>query len=138
MLTIIALINHVIMLYDQPVSDRYGSNASAAETPVNSVSVIFSNASSRSSVSGDFEPQFSPLPQGIRLRLGSYQLDQQDEQILKANLLRIELDKIEALIELFERRFNNVPTGRSEPKPFKELIAYLRRRLRKNQEALRS
>lgn len=138
MLTIIALIHHVVTLYDQPVPDRYSSNASAAETPINSVSVISSNPSSRSSVSEELESPFLPLPPGIPLRLGSYQLDQQDEQILKVNLLRIELDKIGALIDLFERRLDRVPSGRGESKPFQEFITYLRRRLRNNQESLRS
>lgn len=140
-LNIIGLINQVITIFDSPVSDSYSSSASGVdETLRSSPSVDSSTPGSHSSASRELQPAL-----GVRLSLGSYQLDQQDEQILKVNLLRIELDKIGALIELFERRFCsprewsaiNSQGSRGEPKPFNELLTHLRRRLRTNQEALR-
>ena len=146
-LLIIALINQVINIYDSAVPDNHSSNASGAETPINSLSMVSSTPSNRSSVNGEIESQFLPPTEGVRLSLGSYQLDQQDEQILKATLLRIELDKIGALIELFEKRCcsarewnisSSSHRSYSESNPFHELITYQRRRLRIHQEALRT
>ncbi|MCJ1269581.1 hypothetical protein MMC22_009473 [Lobaria immixta] len=139
MLNIIGLINQVITIFDSPVSDNLLSSSASGvdETLRNSPSVDSSTPGSHASAN---QPAL-----GVRLSLGSYQLDQQDEQILKVNLLRIELDKIGVLIELFESRFCsprewsaiNSQGGRGEPKPFNELLTHLRRRLRTNQEALR-
>ncbi|KAF6231783.1 hypothetical protein HO173_010085 [Letharia columbiana] len=146
MLTIIALINQMITIYDIPLPNSYGKNVPGSDdSPTDSLSAA-STPSNPSSANRELQSQLLPPPQRVRLSLGSYQLDQRDEQILKASLLRIELGKIGTLIELFERRFcsphdwgsGNGQGGRGEPKPFGELVTYLRKRLRVNHEALRS
>ena len=147
MLIIVALINQIITIYDNPISGSHTPSSSSVEEAFSySTSGTYSTPSSRTSANREFQTQSLPLPQDVRLSLGSYQLDQQDEQILKANLLRIELGKISTLIELFEKRFcstrewsfGNDQDGCSESRPFNELLTYLRKRLRKNHEALRS
>ena len=97
----------------------------------------------------------------VRLSLGTYELDTRDQQILQNNLLRIELSKIKSLMEAFERRFCTLEWisggvlgngsagmggehgeggmskhGDGEEKPLGEIIAWLKRRLRGNYEAL--
>ena len=106
------------------------------------------------------QQQQSALPRA-RLSLGTYELDTHDEQILQRNLLRIELCKIRKLMEAFERRFYTLErmnggvfrSGAAgmggehgdrgvkshvddEEKPLSEIIAWLKRRLRRNYEAL--
>lgn len=147
-LMLIALINQMITIYDIPLPDNYGSSASGSDSPLTGSLSVASSTSSNSSANREHQSQQLPPPQRVRLSLGSYQLDQRDEQILKTNLLRIELGKIGSLIELFERRFcsphewangnGNGRGGRGEPKPFSELVTHMRRRLRANHEALRS
>ena len=97
----------------------------------------------------------------VRLSLGTYGLDTRDDQILQNSLLRIELSKIKGLIEAFEKRFCTVEWmssggignsaagiggehsggaiskhGDGEEKPLSEIIAWLKRRVRGNYEAL--
>ena len=153
-LIIIALIDQMITIYDNPVSEQNSnSTTNSTETLIDALSVVSSVSSSvassspimSSSAIRELQLPLPPPPQRVHLSLGSYQLDQGDEQVLKANLLRIELNKIGSLIELFERRScspeewrsNNGQGGRVEPKPFGELVTYLRRRLRIAHEALR-
>ena len=153
-LIIIALIDQMIAIYDNPVSEKHSnSTTNSAETLTDTLSVGSSLAPSvasssplmSSSATRALQPPLAPPPQRVRLSLGSYQPDQSDEQVLKDNLLRIELNKIGSLIELFERRScapeewrsHNGQGGRVEPKPFGELVTYLRRRLRIAHEALR-
>ena len=149
-LIIIALIDQMITIYDNPVSEQYSNSTTNSAETLSMVSSVASSVASSSPImpSSAIQELRSPLPpppQRVHLSLGSYQLDHRDEQVLKANLLRIELTKIGSLIELFERRScsqeewrsNNGQGGRVEPKPFGELVTYLRRRLRIAHEALR-
>ena len=148
-LIIIALIDQMIAIYDNPVSEKHSnSTTNSAETLTDTLSVGSSMAPSVASSSplmSSCATRALQPPQRVRLSLGSYQPDQSDEQVLKDNLLRIELSKIGSLIELFERRScapeewrsHNGQGGRVEPKPFGELVTYLRRRLRIAHEALR-
>lgn len=85
-------------------------------------------------------PSFAP----VRLSLGSYQLDHRDEQILQMNLLKIELGKIEALVDVFRSRFVKPDAqpwdvgGQHETKAVEELLAYMHSKLRSYHESLRA
>lgn len=145
-LIIIALIDQMITIYDNPVSEKHSNGTTnSTETLTDTLSVASSSPLMSSSATRELQPPLAPPPQRVRLSLGSYQPDQSDEQVLKDNLLRIELNKIGSLIELFERRScapeewrcHNGQGGRVEPKPFGELVTYLRRRLRIAHEALK-
>lgn len=160
MLTLIALITQLITIYDNPhpeystspttMTNLANTNASIPDDPTTDSSSATSSTPSNHSSTSTPPSQFSGSSGGhqhVRLSLGTYQLDQRDEQILKADLLRIELGKIDALIESFERRFcpsddcwgGKRRDGRErEGKPFGEVLTYLRRRLRTSREMLRS
>lgn len=143
MLTIIALLTQIITIFDSPHPDWSDTNPCSPDE-----ASTYPSKKSSSTLSNHSNNDQSHLPaahQRVRLSLGSYQLDQRDEQVLRGNLLRIELGKIVDLVELFERRFgsandgcDNRRMGGREPKPFAELLTYLRRRLRASHEALRS
>lgn len=136
MLTSVALITHVITIYNHPL--RTHSRDSSRDSGANSTASPEFTHSSSSTSSRETEP-FTR----VRLSLGSYQLDQKDEQILQTNLLRIELSKIGGLIDSFDKRFCTLDYGwgigaQYEPKPLGEVITYLKKRLRANYEALAS
>ncbi|KAI4212281.1 MAG: hypothetical protein LQ351_004994 [Letrouitia transgressa] len=133
-LTIVSLITHTIKVYDIPgsegIKDMIDSTAESAE-PTSSLP----SPPSESVMQQPFSR--------IRLSLGSYQLDLNDEVILRKNLLDIELAKIATLIELFERKFCSfsgfewASTGQNEPKPMVEIVAYLKGRLGHARESLK-
>ena len=143
MLTLIALITQIITIYDRPdlthCSTRPSSPDEAASYSSGRVSSTTSN------YSGTNLAGLSAAQQGVRLSLGTFELDQRDEQVLKANLLRIELDKVGNLIDLFEKRCcssRNSGDGYrvvwKESKPSGELLSYLRKRLRACRDSLQS
>ena len=196
MLTLLALITHVILFYDRPL----GSDCEMVDSSSEDSTAIWANGamghhahqqgckrqqSQRSSSKPQLHPRLhaqserhnshdQQQPQQhqqsnslrVRLSLGTYELDTRDEQILQISLLRIELSKIKSLMEAFERRFCTLEWmsggvlgegtagmggehgssgssrggmsihGNGEEKPLGEIIAWLKRRLRGNYEAL--
>ena len=153
MLTLIALISHVIAVYDilfRPftrtrnagsVSSTYSSNRSADGS-----GFVTPNTPTSSRNSMLF-PRDLQAFSSVRLSLGSYQLDQKDEQILQINLVKIELGKIGVLIEGFGRRFlkgdedwdgSGGDGRRPETKALGELLSYLHGRLQCYHEGLRA
>lgn len=147
MLTNVALITHLISVYDHPLPtpSKDSSGDFGAIDPA-----IGEESNSRLSHSGSItsgrelgQHQHSQLLSRVRLSLGSYQLDQKDEQILQKNLLKIELSKIGGLIDSFEKRFcvpdyGWVTGDRNQPLPLGEIITYLKKRLRAVFESLAS
>ncbi|KAL9044356.1 MAG: hypothetical protein Q9214_002499 [Letrouitia sp. 1 TL-2023] len=124
-LTIVSLITHTIKVYDIPGSEGMNDMISSTRESTGPTSSLPSPPSE--------SVMQQPLSR-VRLSLGSYQLDQNDEVILRKNLLDIELAKIATLIELFERKFCSFgglweSTGQNEPKPVVEIVAYLKKRL---------
>ncbi|KAF2742522.1 hypothetical protein M011DRAFT_264346 [Sporormia fimetaria CBS 119925] len=122
------------------------SSAGSVRGP-SSKSGLSTRSGSTASISGDLTPP-SELRQPVRLRLGEYELDERDEQILQNNLLKIELGKITALVESFESRLGRLggpsdegmlqqPKGSNETKLHSDIAGYLRQGLRANYEALK-
>ncbi|KAL9003239.1 MAG: hypothetical protein Q9188_003879 [Gyalolechia gomerana] len=152
MLTGLALITHVITVYDH----RFRTRTQNVDDE-NSAAQLESNGTPRNDISNGFQirnrevavhqqrqrQQTEPLF-NVRLSLGSYELDQKDEAILQKNLLRFEMSKIGALIASFEKRFctmdyrNNSRSQDTEPKPLGEVVAHLKKRLTVNYEMLAS
>ncbi|KAL8939697.1 MAG: hypothetical protein Q9216_003211 [Gyalolechia sp. 2 TL-2023] len=147
MLTGLALITHVITVYDhqfrtptQNVEDEHNATQFAShETPRNDGCQIRDRE-----VAEHRQRQRQQIQSlsNVRLSLGSYELDQKDEAVLQKSLLRFEMSKIGALIASFEKRFctmnyhNNVGSQNTEPKPLGEVVAYLKKRLKVNYEML--
>ncbi|KAI4157024.1 MAG: hypothetical protein L6R39_000840 [Caloplaca ligustica] len=149
MLTGLALITHVIAVYDHRLRASYtdrDSDCAVAHFTLNHLTEVDFNQSSaltNREVLGQQPHRTKPFA-NVRLRLGSYQLDLKDEAMLQSSLLRIELSKIGTLIASFERRFctfdyqNATGPLRNEPKPLGEVIAHLKKRLKVNYECLAS
>ncbi|MCJ1277462.1 hypothetical protein MMC21_005275 [Puttea exsequens] len=143
MFTNVALISHVILIYDRPLRNHSQEGDDDSSTfdlaPSDKASPELTRSGSSNS-SRELLP-YQRQDNCVRLSLGSYQLDQKDEQILRANLLKIELSKIGSLIDSFEKRFCAFDCiwgigAQQEPKPLGEVITYLKKRLRVNFEAL--
>ena len=149
MLTIVTLINHVIAVYDDSfgLGHRHPDHQNhALASPLTDLLVNDEAPSTNTLISPQElrrrrQQQTQPFTR-VRLSLGSYQLDQEDEQVLQLNLLKIELSKISTLVNIFEKRFCTLDHGgwhkdvRQEPKPLGEIIAYMKKRLRRNFEVL--
>jgi hypothetical protein len=153
LLTLAALLAHVLGVFDaqfrarrealrlrDPDSCTYGSlhmltppptaytaSAGGQATP--------SGSSTRECTDGNESRPF------VRLSLGSYELDERDEQILQMNLFRIELSKIKLLVEAFEARLSRLGADHSDPanetKLHQDITTYLKQRLRANADALK-
>ncbi|KAL5375980.1 hypothetical protein DPSP01_010844 [Paraphaeosphaeria sporulosa] len=70
----------------------------------------------------------------VRLTLGTYELDDRDSHLLQTSLLKIELGKISACVEAFERNFAVAGAG---GKLHRELVAYIRQGLTANFEGVK-
>ena len=83
----------------------------------------------------------SPLAVPVRLTLGAYHLDKQDEERLRMDLFNIELSKVATLVKGFEERFCNTNLQRNqvkdESKLSQQMVHYLEKRLRCSFEVLR-
>ena len=84
-------------------------------------------------MSGITPPSLSNFP--VRLTLGTYQLDQEDEEKLKSDIFRIELSKVGSLIRAFEQKFCDAAPqthqqSKYEAKAFEDMLYYLQKRLR--------
>jgi hypothetical protein len=79
-------------------------------------------------------------PPPVRLSLGTYELDERDEQVLQTNLCKIELAKVSALVDAFSRRLSRLEVthsaGANEAKLHHATVVYLKQALRNNAEAL--
>lgn len=134
-MTLVTLVVHIIVMYDRVLRSWHrppGGGGSANPGGSSSGGVAGGGAQN---VNQSNQPM-SFLP--VRLSLGSYQLDQRDEQILQANLLKIELKKVGALIDTFERRFCTPDKELAEANPIADLLAHFKRKLRYNYEAVRA
>lgn len=138
MLASVALISHLISVYDRPLptTSRDSSGDLGAIDPAMGEDSNFRLSHSGCVTNGRElgQHRHTQLLSRVRLSLGSYQLDQKDEQILQTNLLKIELSKIGGLIDSFEKRFcvldySWVAEARHQPVPLGELMTYLKRRL---------
>jgi hypothetical protein len=127
-----------------------------AGTTVSKTASIGSNTSSITAGEDKGDARTSTTTRPVRLSLGSYELDERDEQILQTSLLKIELGKITELVEAYGRRFcrfNNelsdsdmissnlhVHVGKAaiETKLHHDLVVYLKQRLGANYESLKS
>ena len=173
MLTSVALVTHVLTIFDRPRFETHqprgskddgqsigtGSGLTMSDAPRSNSLRRSTGDGSPTSGSPNTGTQFKHYQQHpqqteqpfarVRLSLGSYQLDQSDEQILKINLLKIELSKVEALIDTFEKRFCSVIStvlnkdrggigSQNEPKLLDGFVVYLKRRLKANYELLAS
>ncbi|KAI4171107.1 MAG: hypothetical protein LQ343_004519 [Gyalolechia ehrenbergii] len=150
MLTGLALITHVITVYDhrfctrtQNVDDENSAaQFESHETPRNDISSGFQIRNREVAGHQQRQRQQTEPLFDVRLSLGSYELDQKDEAILQKSLLRFEMSKIGALIASFEKRFctmdshNNKRSQDTEPKPLGEVVAHLKKRLTVNYELL--
>ncbi|KAI4183300.1 MAG: hypothetical protein L6R41_005475 [Letrouitia leprolyta] len=148
MLTGLALITHVITVYDRRFRTRPRSTDDEDK-----VSPFGSHEYPKDHLPNGLQVQLPENPRhqqqqppdptsNVRLSLGSYELDRNDEAILQKSLLRIELSKVGALIASFEKRFctmdyyNVEGSQDTEPKPLGEVIAHLKKRLMANHEVL--
>jgi len=154
MLTLIALVSHLITVYDvlfRPFTKTRNCPSSASSTFSSNRSADGSGFVTPNTPTSSRDAMLIPRDlqafSSVRLSLGSYQLDQKDEQILQINLVKIELGKIGGLIEGFGRRFikgdeewdGGGGDGRQpETRALGELLGYLHGRLRSHHEALRS
>ena len=74
----------------------------------------------------------------MRLTLGSYRLDEQDEEKLKWDIFKLELSKVAALVRAFEQRFCDASNlqeqkqqqSKYEVKAYEDMVYYLQKRLR--------
>ncbi|KAL9102122.1 MAG: hypothetical protein Q9163_002683 [Psora crenata] len=76
----------------------------------------------------------------VRLTLGTYRLDEQDEERLKFDILKIELSKVSALVKAFEQRFCDAgpydqQQSKYEAKAYEDMVYYLQKRLRVSLES---
>ena len=148
LLTLTALLAHVLGVFDAQFRARrealrlrdsdsyaYGSLHMLTPPPTAYTASVGGQATPSGSTDGS-EPQ--PF---VRLSLGSYELDERDEQILQMSLFKIELGKITALIEAFESRLSRLGAGQPDPanetKLHQDITVYLKQRLRANAEALK-
>ena len=158
-LTLTALINKVITVYDaiynpyrqpnnnppfspghlQVIRDLEMSTADSFDmsSPSSAIPTLANNSpySSTTSLSGMVTPRGTTLP--MRLTLGSYRLDEQDEEKLKWDIFKIELSKVGALVRAFEQRFCDAsnpqeqsPQRKFESKAYEDMVYYLQKRLR--------
>ncbi|KAE8152724.1 hypothetical protein BDV25DRAFT_137529 [Aspergillus avenaceus] len=88
-----------------------------------------------SEADGHQRQSFAP----VRLSLGSYQLDQGEEEILQANLLRIELAKVGALIQDLNQRYCTTDNGTRSGDVFliAPLLANLKKKAQTKFDAIR-
>ena len=96
--------------------------------------------SSSTSLSTTTSPRSGSFP--VRLTLGSYRLDEQDEEKLKFDIFKIELSKVSALVKAFEQRFCDSVSGdqqqsKYEAKAYEDMLYYLQKRLRVSLETPR-
>ncbi|KAL6154164.1 hypothetical protein ACJQWK_01539 [Exserohilum turcicum] len=86
-------------------------------------------------LAGECAEWSEPQP-AVRLSLGSYELDERDEQMLQMNLFKIELGKITALVDAFEARLSRLGAGpANDTKLHQDITIYLKQRLRANVDA---
>ncbi|MCJ1252098.1 hypothetical protein MMC30_009336 [Trapelia coarctata] len=153
-LTLIALISHLITVYDilfRTFTQSRNCTSSASSTFSSNRSAEGSGFVTPNTPTSSRDAMLFPRDlqafSSVRLSLGTYQLDQKDEQILQVNLVKIELGKIGALIDGFGRRFvkgdeewdgGGGDGRRLETRALGELLGYLHGRLRSHHEALRS
>ena len=78
----------------------------------------------------------------MRLTLGTYRLDEKDEEKLKWDIFKIELSKVGQLVSAFEQKYcdNMLPHDQSQPqskyeaKAYEDMVYYLQKRLRVSME----
>lgn len=91
---------------------------------------------STTSLSGLFSPAHP-----VRLTLGSYRLDEKDEEKLKWDIFKIELSKVSALVKAFEQKFSDGQPmdgeSKYEAKAYEDMVYYLQKRLRVSLESPR-
>ena len=70
----------------------------------------------------------------MRFSLGSYRLDEKDEEKLRWDMFKMELGKVANLVAAFEQQFCDgmMPTEqtRYEAKAYEDMVYYLQKRLR--------
>ncbi|KAL9128602.1 MAG: hypothetical protein Q9217_002767, partial [Psora testacea] len=96
--------------------------------------------SSSASLSGRNSPRSTNFP--VRLTLGTYRLDEKDEERLKFDIFKIELSKVSALVRAFEQRFcdtgpHDQQQSKYEAKAYEDMVYYLQKRLRVSLETPR-
>lgn len=154
-MTLTALIAKVIAVYDQ-IYDLFSQHAGSSSLPVRKANYwqdqeLFherwmapspgmmsacrsdSPESRSTSMSGITPPSLCNFP--VRLTLGTYQLDEEDEEKLKSDIFRIELSKVGSLVRAFEQRFcdatpQSQQQSKYEAKAFEDMLYCLQKRLR--------
>lgn len=154
-MTLTALIAKIIVVYDQ-VYDLFNQHVGSSSLPLRNANHLHeqetfnerlmapspgmmsacrsdSPHSCSTSMSGITPPSLSNFP--VRLTLGTYQLDQEDEEKLKSDIFRIELSKVGSLIRAFEQKFCDAAPqthqqSKYEAKAFEDMLYYLQKRLR--------
>ena len=154
-MTLTALIAKVIAVYDQTY-DIFHQQAGSSYLPIRNLNSLHdlemgnerltapspgildtckidSPHSSSTSLSGIISPSRSSFP--VRLTLGTYQLDHEDEEKLRSDIFKIELSKVKGLVGAFEQNFcdaipQNHQQSKYEGKAFEDMLYYLKKRLR--------
>lgn len=75
------------------------------------------------------------VPGSLRLTLGGYKITEEDECLLKKELVLIELRKVETLLSRY-RHLNGTVKDRSEASTYEALLAYLTQRLQRTAQVI--
>lgn len=110
-----------------------GDGDSAESSEPNGINIEHhSTLASPRSLTGMTKPSLAPVP--VRLTMGAYQLDEEDEERMILDILKLELSKVSALIKTFEHLFCGTgpddQESKYESKAYEDLVYYLQKRLR--------